>query len=91
MLKTIGTLFRDYKPLTFFSIIALIFAVIGMIFFVPVLIDYAQTGMVDRFPTLFVACMLFIVAVLMYVTGLLLHVINKKHRQLYELYLNTIK
>lgn len=91
VLKTIGTLFRDYKPLAFFSIIALIFAVIGMIFFVPVLIDYAQTGMVDRFPTLFVACMFFIVAVLMYVTGLLLHVINKKHRQLYELYLNTIK
>ncbi|MGN0406816.1 MAG: glycosyltransferase family 2 protein [Bacteroides sp.] len=90
VLKTIATLFRDYKPLKFFSIVAVLFIIVGAAFFVPILIEYAKTGLVPRFPTLFVSCMLFIIAVLMYVTGVLLQVINKKHRQLYELCLNMI-
>lgn len=90
VLKTIITLFRDYRPLTFFSVIAFAFAVIGVLLFVPILIEYAITGLVPRFPTLFVICMMFVVAALLYVTGIMLQVINKKHRQLYELYLNLI-
>lgn len=90
VLKTIVTLFRDYKPLVFFSIIALIFGVVGIGFFIPIVAEYANTGMVPRFPTLFVCCILLVIAVLMYITGIILQVINKKHRQLFELYLNII-
>lgn len=88
VLKTIVTLFRDYKPLKFFTFIALIFIIAGAALFAPILLEYTRTGLVPRFPTLFVSCMLFVVAALMYITGILLHVINKKHRQLYELFLN---
>lgn len=88
VLKTILTLFRDYKPLKFFTIISLLFIIAGAALFAPILLEYTRTGLVPRFPTLFVSCMLFVVAVLMYITGILLHVINKKHRQLYELFLN---
>jgi len=91
VLKTIATLFRDYRPLTFFSIIALIFAAVGAAFFIPILLEYANTGLVPKFPTLFVSCMLFVVAALMYITGIILQVINKKHHQLYELYLNSMR
>jgi glycosyltransferase involved in cell wall biosynthesis len=91
VLKTIASLFRDYKPLRFFTWIGVLFALVGTCFFVPIVVEYVQTGLVPRFPTLFVCCILYVIAVLMYMTGLLLHVINKKHRQLYELYLNTIK
>lgn len=88
VLKTILTLFRDYKPLKFFTIISLLFIIAGAALFAPILLEYTRTGLVPRFPTLFVSCMLFVVSVLMYITGILLHVINKKHRQLYELFLN---
>lgn len=88
VLKTILTLFRDYKPLKFFTIISFLFIIAGAALFAPILWEYTRTGLVPRFPTLFVSCMLFVVAVLMYITGILLHVINKKHRQLYELFLN---
>lgn len=91
VLKTIASLFRDYKPLHFFTIIGMIFALVGVGFFAPIVVEYMQTGFVPRFPTLFVCCIFFVIAVLMYVTGLILHIINKKHHQLYELYLNTIK
>lgn len=91
VLKTIMTLFRDYKPLKFFTIISLLFIAAGAALFIPILLEYTRTGLVPRFPTLFVSCMLFVVAVLMYITGILLHVINKKHRQLYELYLNGVR
>lgn len=88
VLKTILTLFRDYKPLKFFTITSLLFIIAGAALFAPILLEYTRTGLVPRFPTLFVSCMLFVVSVLMYITGILLHVINKKHRQLYELFLN---
>lgn len=91
VLKTIATLFQSYRPLFFFTTLAAIFLLVGLVFFVPILIEFAKTGLVPRFPTLFVSCILFVIAALLYITGLLLHAINKKNRQLYELYLYTIR
>lgn len=91
VLKTIATLFRDYRPLSFFSLLALLFGVVGLGFFIPIVAEYVSTGLVPRFPTLFVCCILFVIAVLLYITGIILQVINKKHKQLFELYLNLMK
>ncbi|MCR5545732.1 MAG: glycosyltransferase [Lachnospiraceae bacterium] len=87
VLHTIATLCRDYKPMFFFTILALVFLAIGCILFFPIFAEYLKTGLVLRFPTLFVACMSFIISILLYVCGLILSVIAKKHRQLFELYL----
>ncbi len=91
VLKTIATLFRDYRPLSFFSLLALLFGAVGLGFFIPIVAEYVNTGLVPRFPTLFVCCILFVIAVLLYITGIILQVINKKHKQLFELYLNLMK
>ncbi|MCR4674763.1 MAG: glycosyltransferase family 2 protein [Lachnospiraceae bacterium] len=91
VLRTIASLCRDYKPLFFFTILALLFFAVGMILFIPVFSEYLSTGLVLRFPTLFVSCMSFIIAMLMYVCGLILSVIAKKHRQLFELYLYQLE
>jgi hypothetical protein len=53
-----------------------------------VLYDYIQTGLVPRFPTLIVSGFLIIVSVLFFFAGLILEVIGKKHRQLFEVLMN---
>lgn len=91
VLKTIGALFREYRPFLFFSIIAGIFWAIALSLFVPVLVEYMETGLVLRFPTVIVAGVVATFGVLMWMCGIILEVVVKKHRQLYELFLNVSK
>lgn len=91
VLKTIGTLFKEYRPGLFFGLISLLFITISLILGIPVFIEYFKTGLVPRFPSLIVSGISFVIALLMWVCGIILQVIVKKHKQLYELYLNTIK
>ena len=88
VLKTIAVLFRDYKPLLFFGLLSLLFTVIGIILFIPVFLDFLNTGMVARFPTLIMSGIIFTIGILMLVCGLILDVVEKKHWQLFELLQN---
>jgi len=88
VIMTIFKLFRDYKPLVFFSVCASFFILLSIILFIPIFIDYFKTGLVPRFPTLFISCTLLIVALLLWICGLILEVVVKKHRQIYELMMN---
>ena len=90
VLKTIVTLFREYKPFTFFSLIAIFMMAIAVILFVPVLAEYMKTGLVLRFPTLIVAGFIGVMSVLLWICGIILEVVIKKHRQLFELVLNQV-
>ena len=91
VLKTIATLFKEYKPAMFFNIISLLLLIISFIFGIPVVNEYFKTGLVPRFPTLIVSCIFLVSALLLSVTGIILQVIVKKHKQLYELYLNMLE
>ncbi len=91
VLKTIGILFAEYKPCLFFSIIASIFLALALILGIPPFVEYFNTGLVLRFPSLIVACISFVIALLLSITGIILQIISKKHRQLYELYLISLK
>lgn len=86
VLKTIVALFRDYRPYTFFSFVSIFFLLVSLAFFTPVFLEYFRTGLVPRFPTLVFAGMLLILAVLFWICGIILSVITKKHRQLFELF-----
>ena len=88
VLKTILLLFRDYKPFLFFSIFAYVLAAIAIVLMVPIFQEYRQTGLVPRFPTLIGAGFILMFSIIMWVDGLILEVICKRHRQLYELLLN---
>ena len=90
VLRTIVTLFRDYKPYTFFSIVMLVCMGAAFMMFLPILTEYFATGLVPRFPTLIVSCVIGLFGILMWICGIILDVIAKKHKQLYELYLNRI-
>lgn len=91
VMKTIATLFKEYKPGMFFNIIALLFLIISIIIGLPAYIGYFRTGIVEKFPSLIVSCFGLTVALLMWVTGIILQVIAKKQKQNYELYLNELK
>ena len=88
VLATIFRLFCEYRPLRFFSILAGILTLFGGGFMIPVLIDYFRLGMVPRFPTLFVCVGCLIVASLLFSCGIILHVVAKKHKMLFELLMN---
>lgn len=88
VIMTIFKLFRDYKPMFFFSILSIILFLISACFVTPVLIEYFDTGLVPRFPTLIVCGFLVLLAMLLWSCGLILEVLVKKHRQLYEILLN---
>ena len=85
VLKTIMILYKEYRPLRFFSWLALLLALVGVGMLTPVLIEYFHTGLVPRFPTLIVALFMLLAALLSLFTGLCLDVIVTKDRKNYEL------
>lgn len=85
VLKTIARLFKNYKPLNFFGIIAFILFVLALIFFIPVLYAYIQTGLVKNFPTLIVCGFTVIAAILSLFSDLQLQTIAQKNRQDFEM------
>jgi len=91
VLSMIYKLFRDYKPAAFFGLISLIFLIISISFGTPVFIEYFKTGLVPRFPTLIFSGFMLIISILLFICGIILEVVVRKHRQLFELILINTK
>ena len=85
VLKTIVLLYKEYRPLRFFSWLAAFLTLAGVLLLIPVLVEYYHTGLVPRFPTLIVSMFLLLAALLSLFTGLCLDVIVTKDRKNYEL------
>lgn len=90
VLKTIGDLFKEYKPTSFFGIFSILFLICSLILGLPVVVHYFKTGLVPRFPSLIVSCIFLILCFLMWITGIILGAIVKKDKQHYELMMNII-
>lgn len=83
-------LFRDIKPLFFFSLVTLVLLIIAGLYFFPILIDFYRTEFVEKVPTLITVGVVAIVAVIIFFTGVVLHVIRKQHDENFEHHLNLI-
>ena len=90
VLMTIARLYRDYKPMGFFSIVALILALISVGFFVPIFAAYLETGLVARFPTLIVCGFVMLAAILSLFAGMILHNMTINHRREFEMRLISL-
>lgn len=90
VLRTIFRLYRNYKPFGFFGICALIMALISTAFLIPVLITFAQTGMVPNFPTLIVCCFVYLAAMLSFFAGMILDTQTQKNRHDFEMQLQNV-
>ncbi len=91
VLRTIARLFRTYKPFAYFGILGLFLGVIAAILFIPVLIEYFQTGLVARFPTLIVSGFITIAMIQSIFSGLILQTMLHKNRQDFELALIRLR
>lgn len=91
VLLTIFNLYRDYQPLKFFGMIALLLAAISLVLFVPVFTDFLKTGLVPRFPTLIVSTVMMLAAFLSLVCGLILDTHAKNNRKNFEVQMNMIR
>ncbi|MBE6373008.1 MAG: glycosyltransferase [Lentisphaerae bacterium] len=76
VLKTIFLLLSNYRPMFFFGMLGLLSLLVSAGFFIPVLIEYLQTGAVPRYPTLFCAVSLAIIGVLLVACGLILKTVK---------------
>lgn len=85
VIKMIGVLFKDYKPLKLFTLVAFALLAIGLLLGVPVIIEFMQTGLVDRLPTAILAVALVFLSSLSLVTGFILDSIAKIERKEWEL------
>lgn len=91
VMKTIGRLYKNYKPMHFFGFIAMILALIAAILFVPVFITYLKIGMVPHFPTLIVSGFIAIAALQSLFSGMILSNLAERNRQEFELWQQTIR
>ena len=85
ILRIIFSLFKNYRPLLFFGIVAAVLFVVSLVLFIPVLVEYFKIGLVPRFPTLITAGFLAIAALLSFFTGLCLDTIGSNNRKTFEL------
>lgn len=88
VLRMIASLFKDYKPLGFFSLLALVMLVIGLCLGVPVIAEFRATGLVPRFPTAILATAFCGLAALLWACGLILDTEVKASRREWELRVN---
>ena len=91
VLKTIATLFKQYRPFTFFTILSILCLLVGVAFFIPPLLGYLDTGLVEKFPSLIAASFFGIIAIQLFVGGLVLESIARKDRQNFELHLINLE
>ena len=91
VINTISELVKEYRPRLFFNFCSLVFLIIAIILGLPVFIEYFNTGLVPRFPSLIVSMISLVLSLLLFITGIILEVLSKKYNQLYELYLNSVR
>lgn len=91
VLKTLIRLFKNYKPLAFFGTLSLLLLLISIILFIPVLIEYFCTGLVERFPTLITSGFIALAALESFFAGLILNTLIEKNKQDFEFKLQITK
>ncbi|MGL4382912.1 MAG: glycosyl transferase, partial [Bacilli bacterium] len=91
VLKTIFNLFKNYKPFIFFSMISFILFITSTVFLIPVFTDYFKTGLVERFPTLFMGLFIQLASLMSFITALILDNMASSERRQFEInYINAL-
>lgn len=91
VLKTIMGLYKNYKTMQFFGLLAAILMIIALAMFMPVFVVYLKTGLVPNFPTLIVSGFIAMAALQSFFAGLVLSTIVQKDRQLFEYKLQMVQ
>ena len=90
VIRTILRLFRDYKPLQFFSSIAAVLTLLAVIFFIPILKKYLALGVVTKMPSLIVIGFVVLTAIICVFSGIILTTLVQQHKQDFEFKLQQV-
>ncbi len=85
VLKAILFIFKDYKPLLFFSVLSLVFLLAGLGSGLPVMLEFWETHFITHLPLAILASALVIVSFLFFSVGLILDTVVTQHRRGYFL------
>jgi hypothetical protein len=85
ILVTILNLMRNERPLLFFSLLASLLAAGAVTLATPVVLEFARTGQVRRFPTAILSTGVMLVAVIFFATGLVLDLVSHVRREVKRL------
>lgn len=88
VLMTIFRLFRDNKPMLFFTLLSVLMMVVAIVLFAPIFAEYLETSLVPRMPTVVLCASLVICSIVSFGCGLILQCQEKKHAQVMELLMN---
>lgn len=91
VIKTIIKMFKNYKPLQFFTLIAVIIFLLGILVGMPVLVEFFKTHYITKVPSAMLATGLVILAVIIGQCGVILDTVSKLNRETYELNLLRYK
>ncbi|MFN3233694.1 MAG: glycosyltransferase family 2 protein [Alphaproteobacteria bacterium] len=85
ILRTIGFLVKEERPLQFFSALFGVLVLLALGLGLPVLLDFMRTGIVDRFPTAILSMVLVLMAFLSLACGLILDTVTTGRREIKRL------
>lgn len=91
VLTRILNLYKNYKPFSFFSMLSALLSFLGIGFLIPVVVEYVETGLVPKFPTLIVCCFVLVAALQSFFAGLVLQSMEQKNKQDFEMQLIQVK
>jgi len=91
VIKTIFDIYKNYKPMSFFGIIATIFLMVGIIFGILPIYEFVTIHYITRIPMTVLTALCVIISVVLYAIGIILDVIIKLNKQNYELFMKNIK
>lgn len=91
VLLTIFKMFKNYRPLGFFLIVAIIFWIISLIIGVPLFIEFFKTGLVTKFPSGILATGIAIFGMLSLSIGVILDTLVRQHKEQLEILRNINK
>lgn len=80
--RTILSLFRDYKPLTFFGFSGLLLFIVGLIPGLVVISEYISTGLVMRFPLAILSVGIILSSIIWIIAGIILHTIDRRFQEI---------
>jgi glycosyltransferase involved in cell wall biosynthesis len=85
ILSLIATLYRNEKPLQFFSIFSGLLAVAAVGLAIPLFLTYFATGLVPRFPTAILATGMMVISALGFTCGLILDTVTRGRKEMKKL------
>ncbi len=86
IMRTILHLFRIERPILFYGGFAAFLAALALVLAVPLLVTFAQTGLVPRYPTAILVTGMMIVAVISFAVGLILDTVVRGRREVRRLH-----